>query len=65
MLKPAKEGSSIGMSKVSNEDELKNAMDIAYKSDSKVLIEEFLKGISATVGVLEDIAADKTFATPI
>lgn len=65
MIKPAKEGSSIGMSKVSNEDELKNAMDIAYKSDNKVLIEEFLKGISATVGVLEDIAADKTFATPI
>ncbi|MDO5437114.1 MAG: D-alanine--D-alanine ligase [bacterium] len=63
MVKPAKEGSSIGMSKVSNDDELKKAMEIAYKSDSKVLIEEYLQGKSCTVGVLED--EDKTFATPV
>ena len=63
MVKPAKEGSSIGMSKVSNNEELKNAMDIAYKSDSKVLIEEYLKGYSATVGVLD--IEDKTIATSI
>ncbi len=65
MVKPVREGSSIGMNKVCKPDELKNAMDIAYKSDSKVLIEEFLKGYSATVGVLEDIETKKIFATPI
>ena len=63
MVKPAKEGSSIGMSKVSNDKELKKAMELAYKSDFKVLIEEYLQGYSCTVGVLED--EDKTFATPI
>ncbi len=65
MIKPAKEGSSIGMSKVNNEDELKVALDVAYKSDSKVLIEEYLQGYSCTVGVLEDIKTNKIFATPI
>lgn len=65
MVKPAKEGSSIGMSKVSKKEELKDALDIAYKSDNKVLIEEFLKGISATVGVLEDVKNKETFATPV
>ncbi|MCD8024972.1 MAG: D-alanine--D-alanine ligase [Candidatus Gastranaerophilales bacterium] len=63
MVKPVKEGSSIGMSKVNTENELENAMTAAYKSDNKVLIEEFINGKSLTVGVLED--EDKTFATPI
>lgn len=63
MIKPACEGSSIGMNKVNNIDELDNAMDVAYKSDSKVLIEEYLMGYSCTVGVLQ--TDDKTFATPI
>lgn len=65
MIKPAKEGSSIGMSKVNNEKELAHAMDVAYKSDSKVLIEEYLQGYSCTVGVLEDVENNKTFATPV
>lgn len=63
MVKPAKEGSSIGMSKVSDTEELKKAMDIAYKSDSKVLIEEYLQGYSCTTGVLDNNG--KTFATPV
>ncbi len=63
MVKPAKEGSSIGMSKVSSEEELKAAMELAYKSDFKVLIEEYLQGQSCTVGVLDD--GIKPFATPI
>lgn len=63
MIKPAKEGSSIGMSKVNSIDELNDAMNVAFKSDNKVLIEEYLQGYSCTVGVLQD--DKKTFATPI
>lgn len=65
MVKPAKEGSSIGMNKASNYKELENAVETAYKSDNKVLIEEFLEGYSVTVGVLDDIENKKTFATPV
>lgn len=63
MVKPASEGSSIGMSKADNREELIKAVETAKKADSKILLEEYLQGISCTVGVLEK---DKQiFATPI
>jgi len=63
MVKPASEGSSIGMSKVSTPSELSAAFEEAQKSDKKILIEEYLVGTSCTVGVLED--ENGLFATPI
>lgn len=53
MIKPVSEGSSFGMSKVNNQDELVKAVELARKYNSEVLIEEYLTGVSATVGVLE------------
>lgn len=64
MVKPASEGSSIGMNKVETFEELESAFDIAKISDSKILLEEYLQGESATVGVLEG-ADGEVFATPI
>ncbi len=63
MIKPVCEGSSFGMSKVENEQELMKAVKDAQKYNPDVLIEEYLVGICATVGVLED--GNKTFATEI
>lgn len=68
IIKPANEGSSIGMTKVNTEAELDEAMKEALKCDSEILIEEYLIGESATVGVLERVREDgtiETFATPI
>lgn len=67
MVKPVKEGSSIGMTRVSNLDELKEAFLLAKKSDDRILIEEYYQGESCTVGVLEKIENGKKviFATPI
>ncbi|MBQ4646083.1 MAG: D-alanine--D-alanine ligase [Candidatus Gastranaerophilales bacterium] len=67
IIKPANEGSSIGMTKVNSESELDKAMEEALKCDSEILIEEYLVGESATVGVLEREIEGKieTFATPI
>lgn len=65
MVKPSAEGSSIGMSKVDNIEELKEALKVAQKSDKKILLEEYLQGVSITVGVLENIEKNATFATPI
>ncbi|MCQ2739996.1 MAG: D-alanine--D-alanine ligase [bacterium] len=53
MVKPVSEGSSFGMSKVNNETELVAAVEIARKYNAQILIEEYLTGVSATVGVLE------------
>ncbi|WP_143309979.1 D-alanine--D-alanine ligase [Chitinophaga vietnamensis] len=50
-VKPAEGGSSIGMSKVKTAEELQPAIDKAFKEDSQVLIEEFIKGRELTIGV--------------
>lgn len=63
MIKPVSEGSSFGMSKVNNESELVKAVEEARKYNSEILIEEYLVGIAATVGVLEKDG--KAFATEI
>lgn len=66
MIKPVSEGSSFGMSKVENADELLKAVEEAQKFNPDVLIEEYLVGICTTVGVLEhDDGCDKLFATEI
>lgn len=63
MIKPVSEGSSFGMSKVETEAELVSAVKEAQKYNPDVLIEEYLVGICATVGVLENNG--ETFTTEI
>lgn len=54
MVKPSREGSSVGLTKVNAVEELKNAVDLALTHDDTVLIEEWLSGIEMTVPVLDD-----------
>ena len=63
MIKPVSEGSSFGMNKVNNNEELIKAVEEARKYNAQILIEEYLVGIAATVGVLEK--EGKAFATEI
>ena len=68
IIKPANEGSSIGMTKVDNENELDDAIKEALKCDDEILVEEYLQGKSATVVVLDRKKEDNSieiFATPI
>ena len=51
-VKPARLGSSVGISKVGEEGELQEAVDLARRHDEKVLIEEFVTGVEVEVGVL-------------
>ena len=51
-VKPARLGSSVGISKAHDETELRDAVDLAFRHDDKVLVEEFLDGIEVEVGVL-------------
>ena len=51
-VKPARLGSSVGISKVGAEGELQKAVDLARRHDEKVLIEEFVSGVEVEVGVL-------------
>ena len=51
-VKPARLGSSVGISKVHDEGELQPAVALARRHDDKVLIEELLDGVEVEVGVL-------------
>ncbi|TCP95010.1 D-alanine--D-alanine ligase [Cricetibacter osteomyelitidis] len=53
MVKPSKEGSSVGLTKVKAESELKSAVDYALEFDDTVLIEEWLDGAEFSVPVLD------------
>lgn len=63
MLKPVSEGSSIGMYKVNNPEELAECFEKSAKYGQDVMVEEFIQGKGLTVGVLED--GDMMFATEI
>ena len=50
-VKPNNGGSSIGMSKVKSAGELPEALEKAFKEDTQVLVEEYIKGREFTIGV--------------
>jgi D-alanine-D-alanine ligase len=51
-VKPARLGSSVGISKAHDDEELRAAVELAFRHDEKVLVEEFVSGIEVEVGVL-------------
>lgn len=52
-VKPNQSGSSLGITKVKEKSELKNAMDFAFAEDNEILIESFLDGMEVSVGVVD------------
>jgi D-alanine-D-alanine ligase len=54
-VKPARLGSSVGITKVRSEDELAPAVELAFRHDEKVLVEEFVAGIEVECGVLGNL----------
>lgn len=51
-VKPAREGSSVGISKVNNFDELSKAIELGFVYDSKLVIEESIIGREIEVAIL-------------
>jgi D-alanine-D-alanine ligase len=51
-VKPARLGSSVGITKAHDEEELRAAVALAFEHDEKVLVEEFVSGVEVEVGVL-------------
>lgn len=56
VVKPACEGSSVGMSIAKSANQLKEAWELAYKYDAKVIAEPRLMGEEYTVAILADQA---------
>ena len=54
IVKPSKQGSTVGLSIVKEPEELQPAIDQAFEHDDEVMIEQFIAGRELTVGVLGD-----------
>jgi len=64
-VKPAREGSSLGVSKVQDWAELPEALDRARQSDGKVLVEAAVPGREIDIGVLERPNGDLEVSPPM
>jgi D-alanine-D-alanine ligase len=62
VIKPVRQGSSLGMSIVREPDRLSAALATAFEHDSEVMVEEFISGREITVGVLGN---DELTALPL
>lgn len=51
-VKANKAGSSFGISKVYKKEDLKAAIEISFKEDNEIIIEQFLDGVEVSVGVI-------------
>ena len=54
-VKPSRSGSSVGISKVCNKDEMRNAINTALAHDDKVVFEEFVEGHEVECAVYGNI----------
>jgi D-alanine-D-alanine ligase len=55
-VKPARLGSSVGITKAHDDDELRAGVHLAFEHDEKVLVEQFVEGTEVEVGVLGNLA---------
>jgi D-alanine--D-alanine ligase len=56
VVKPANHGSSIGLSLVERAEELSAAIQLAFKFDEYIIIQEHISGRELTVGILGEVA---------
>lgn len=54
VIKPQREGSSVGLSLVFDPEEMNKALDKAFSYGDTILIEEFIRGREITVGIIDD-----------
>jgi D-alanine-D-alanine ligase len=54
-VKPARLGSSVGITKAHDEEELRQGVALAFEHDEKVLVEQFVAGLEVEVGVLGNL----------
>jgi len=64
VVKPSANGSSVGVSIVRNYDDMILALDHASDFGDQVILEEYINGIEATCGVIEDFRTHRLYALP-
>ncbi len=54
VVKPSSEGSTIGVTIVEDPQAIRAAYDEAFRYGREILVEEYIRGVEATVGILEE-----------
>jgi D-alanine-D-alanine ligase len=54
VVKPSRQGSSIGLSIIEDPGFLPKALDLAFETDDKVIVQQYIKGRELTVAILDD-----------
>jgi D-alanine-D-alanine ligase len=62
IVKPVTGGSSVGMTIAENFEQLQHALDNAFNFAPQALVEEYIKGRDATVGVIQNFRNEPTYA---
>lgn len=55
IIKPVREGSTIGLSKVNRVEDIQSAYEVAVQYDPFVMAEQFIQGIELTAAILDDV----------
>lgn len=63
-VKPIHEGSSVGMARVNEISELKDAIDVAFQYDDAVMVESFLSGPEFTVAIVGEEVLPAIYIKP-
>ncbi len=54
VVKPVQEGSSVGITIVKDDSQLEAALQLAFRYDEEILIEQYVKGQEVQIGILDD-----------
>lgn len=56
VVKPAREGSSVGITLVQRTNQMEKAIDLAFQYDDEILVERYIEGREISIGVLDNSA---------
>lgn len=55
VVKPANEGSTIGLSVINKPEQLSEGLRLAFAHDKQILVEEFVRGVEVTAGIVGNL----------
>lgn len=64
VIKPADKGSSVGVSVAFNKKDLEKSLELAFSVSDNLIIEQYLKGVEATCGVIDNFRQQNYYALP-
>lgn len=65
VVKPRRGGSSVGVSRLEDQEQLEAALEAAFKIDEALIVEELVRGVEASIGVLDWLGESPVALPPV